>query len=778
MVDLLPRPVGDPVRPGFFAIDRSGDETRIDLHVHSHASGFASNWWVRGLGLGAETRESYTTPEEVWTLASGAGMDFVTLTDHETLDGASELAGRSGFLTGVEVNASFQDDGSVVDILIYGLTEADHQEIQQRRADVYALLDFLREANLVHVLAHPLFDLGGALGRSQIEKRMVLFPIWEWINGARPHGQNRLAARIAAAVDRATLRQLASQYGLRQPDHHRIAGTGGSDDHGGVAVGRAWTRLPRVTSTAELLDAMRAGEISAEGESGAAETLAHTAFAIAARAIGEQPDPANTAEPFSTLREFLPILPALSAAQIRQILSSRYEARLAQSFPTDAGGFQPVQTLASVGRLLEGHLLIAPYVGIHGYFGRERRKTAALAREFGLSDGPLRIGIAVDDLDEIHGVATMYRNLERLAASYDGASIELLQCRGTDDRDTTVGSFRAVTALPLPLYPGRALGVPSLPDVFDHLAERDYDVVVVATPGPLGLASLFAATTLGIPVIGTYHTEYAAYARSLSGDHLLGDLVESLIREFYRRCSLIAASSRGTAAALRERGFAAEIAVLRNGVDSALFTPDRRDNALRATLGGGRRLLLYVGRVSREKDLAWLASRYAALRARRDDVHLVVVGDGPYREEMETTLGETATFTGFLRGEELARTVASCDLFVFPSTTDTLGRAVMEAQACGVPAVVRDAGGATECIDPGASGVAVAADDESDFWTAVETLLDDEPVRTEMGCVARCFAAERTWDDVLEGFVALCREVSGREGAAAARTDAYVTAAN
>jgi glycosyltransferase involved in cell wall biosynthesis len=651
----------------------------------------------------------------------------------------------------------------VVDILVYGLDEDDHREIQARRANVYALLDLLREANLVHVLAHPLFDLGGTLGRAQIEKRMVLFPIWEWINGARPPDQNRLAARIAAGADRPTLRQLASRHGLRQPDHRRISGTGGSDDHGGVSVGRAWTRLPRVESTTELLEAMRAGEIVPEGESGSAESLAHTAFAIAARAIGEQAEPSTAGEPLSMLHEYLPILPALSASQIRQILASRYEARLAQSFPANGGGFQAVQTLASVGRLLEGHLLIAPYVGIHGYFGREGRKTVALAREFGLLSGPLRVGIAVDDLDEIHGVATMYRNLERLAAGYDGASIALLRCGGSETRDAATAHLRAVAELPLPLYPGRILGVPSLPDVLDHLAAADYDVVVVATPGPLGLATLFAATTLGIPVIGAYHTEYSAYARSLSGDHLLGDLVEALIREFYRRCSLIAASSRATAHALRERGFASDVAVLRNGVDSALFSPERRDEARRAMLGQGRHLLLYVGRVSREKELAWLAAGYGALRARRDDVHLVVVGDGPYREEMEASLGDGATFTGFLGGEELASTIASCDLFLFPSTTDTLGRAVMEAQSCGVPAVIRDAGGAAECIDPGASGFAIPADDEHGFWSAVESLIDDERRRSEMGYAARRFAAERTWDDVLEGFIGLCRSAAGRE---------------
>ena len=387
------------------------------------------------------------------------------------------------------------------------------------------------------------------------------------------------------------------------------------------------------------------------------------------------------------------------------------------------------------------------------------------------ADGPLRVGVVVDDLDEIHGVATMYRNLERVSHDHPSAQVALVRCYGDTASEADVPHMRAIAELPLPLYPGRALGVPSMLEVFDHLAAANYDVVHIATPGPLGLAFLFAATTLGVPVIGAYHTEYAAYARTLSGDHLLGDIVEGVVREFYRRCSAIAASSQATALALQERGFGERIAVLRNGVDSELLSPEQRDGALHDSLGDGRNLLLFVGRVSREKDLDWLASGYRALRERRDDVHLVIVGDGPYRKELELALDGAATFTGFLQGQELARTIASCDLFLFPSTTDTLGRAVMEAQACGLPAIVRDAGGASECLISGESGIVVPVGDDDGYWSAVETLIDDTRRRRRMSQAARDFAVQRTWTDVLEGFLALCRSVSGREASVAEAAD-------
>ncbi len=159
MIVLISQPEAGRFASEIGSIGASGDESRIDLHVHSRASGYSTNWWVRGLGLGIKTRESYTTADEVWTRARDAGMDFVTLTDHESLDGAKELRQRPAFLPGIEVNALFPDDETTVDLLIYGLSEADHREIDARRQNVYALVDFLRESALVHVLAHPIFDL-------------------------------------------------------------------------------------------------------------------------------------------------------------------------------------------------------------------------------------------------------------------------------------------------------------------------------------------------------------------------------------------------------------------------------------------------------------------------------------------------------------------------------------------------------------------------------------------------------------------------------------------
>ncbi len=761
---------------------------RIDLHLHSDASGTATNWWVKGLGLGVATRESYTPPAEAYRMAKAAGMDFVTLTDHETVDGVVTIADRPDVLTGVEVCAVFPEGGSTVDVLIYGLDVDAHPEIQARRGDVYDLVAYLREAGLVHVLAHPMFEANGLLDRAGVEKRLVLFGLWEFINGSRPANQNRLAERIAAEIGPGELRQLARRHGLPVPPHRRIAGTGGSDDHGGVYVGATYTHVPAVTGVSDLLAAMAAGEIRPGGEDGSVEKMAYTGFRIAGLAsaaadAGGTADGQPATDGSSTggaragqrakLREYLPLLASLGGEQVRGLLTGQYERRIADALGGAGSGFPSLGMLGSIGSFVDGHLFVAPYVAMHGYFGRERQKTRALRRQLfaaGARTEAVRVGVFVDQMDEIHGVATMYRNLQRLASRPDrpqSDSLKVVYCGlGGDERDAS-GSpgavrLRAVTSLPMPLYPGRTLGVPSLLDVLDHVDHEGYDVIHVATPGPLGMAALVAGITLGLPIVGAYHTEFGQYAEVLSGDALVAELVEMLVREFYQRCAVVAVPSASTVASLRARGYTiSRFEVLKNGVDTELYRPDRRDEALHAELGQGRTLLLYAGRVSREKGLERLAAGYAELRASRDDVHLVVVGDGPYREEMEAALGSTATFTGFLRGEDLARTIASCDAMVFPSTTDTLGRAVAEAQASGLPAVVFGTGGPRECLLPDISGFVVEAGDEDGFWTRAEQLIDDPERRRRMGRAAREFSSTLTWDNVVDGLIGIYRDVCG-----------------
>ena len=266
------------------------DRMLVDLHLHSRASGTATNWWVKGLGADVEARESYTPPEEAYRMAKGAGMDFVTLTDHETIDGALTLTHHPDFFAGEEVSAYLPEEGGYVDVPVYGLDGEAHREAQARRGDAHELVAYLREAGVVHVLAHPIYAMPGPLDRGAVEKRLVMFGLWEFINGSRPAQQNRLAREIAGSVGPVELRQMALRHGLPTPPHRGISGTGGSDDHGGIYGGATHTVLPKVESAKELLDALAASETRPAGEDGSVAKMIHTGFRLAGAAIGEGED--------------------------------------------------------------------------------------------------------------------------------------------------------------------------------------------------------------------------------------------------------------------------------------------------------------------------------------------------------------------------------------------------------------------------------------------------------------------------------------------------------
>jgi predicted metal-dependent phosphoesterase TrpH len=578
--------------------------TRVDLHVHSYASGLATNPWVKGLGPeGVGVRESYTPVENAYGMAKGAGMDLVTLTDHETISGAQELAYRRDFFVGEEIAAVFPEDGSQVDVLVFGLDEEGHREAQARRPDVYALVDYLREAGLAHVLAHPVYGMPTDLDRTMVEKRILLFGLWEFVNGSRPARQNRLAREVAGGVGPAVLRQLAARHGMPAPPHRRIAGTAGSDDHGCLYIGETYTVGPAgIEDPGEFLEALKAGEVRPGGEDGSAARVAHSGIRIAGRALEEangrsgagggavvavgrmlagalprelsgavgraigRRASAGAGSEGEGLLPYLPLLAGLDMAGMRGALVSRYEERLGDALGGAGSGLPLVDLLTSVGDLADAHLPIAPYAGVHGYFGRENRKARLLEREvFPDRRGAPKVGLFVDELDDALGGT--HRELALHATGTKDASVRLVRC-GAGGGGREDHRLRALGALPVPLGEGAVLGVSSLLDVLDYVVEEEYTSLHAAVPGPLGLAALVAGLVLGIPVAATYRPELLAYARSLSGDAMVGEVVEAVARAFYGRCAALCVTGAEDALALRELGYRAVIEVLGEGCGS------------------------------------------------------------------------------------------------------------------------------------------------------------------------------------------------------------------
>jgi glycosyltransferase involved in cell wall biosynthesis len=184
-------------------------------------------------------------------------------------------------------------------------------------------------------------------------------------------------------------------------------------------------------------------------------------------------------------------------------------------------------------------------------------------------------------------------------------------------------------------------------------------------------------------------------------------------------------------------------------VDVDRFQPTKRviNYWDRFGVAAGSVKFVYVGRVAIEKSLHLLAQAFRNLHESHGNVHLIIIGDGPFRTVLEAQLrGLPVTFMGYLHGEELATALASCDVKVFPSTTDTWGNAPLEAQASGLPVIVTDIGGPAELMQDGTTGIMVRGHDVRSLQAAMQQLMDEE-LRSRMGTAARCYAESNRVDE-------------------------------
>lgn len=328
------------------------------------------------------------------------------------------------------------------------------------------------------------------------------------------------------------------------------------------------------------------------------------------------------------------------------------------------------------------------------------------------------------------------------------------------------GRVRNVRYIRFPLYPDYRLAMPIGHKISARLDDYGPDLIHVVSPTPVAVRAQKYGQRRGIPVVSSFHTHFVSYFRFYGFGGLEG-LGWRLMRSFYARCEVVYAPSHGIIRELAAHGIH-NTELWSRGIDLGRFSPRWRDTGLRTLVGADddTPVLLLVSRLVKEKDLADLVRAERILRERGSRHRLVLVGDGPMRPELEQALPD-AYFAGHQTGDDLARWYASGDVFVFPSTTETFGNVILEAQASGLPAVVVDRGGPPDLVEPGETGFIARANDPADFAAKVEALMADPEARRRMGCRAREAAAERDWSAIngrlLESYH---RVVATRRGAA------------
>ena len=378
----------------------------------------------------------------------------------------------------------------------------------------------------------------------------------------------------------------------------------------------------------------------------------------------------------------------------------------------------------------------------------------------------MRIAIVTETWPpEINGVALTVLSLAQGLASL-GHSVEVVRPRQDDDR---AASIEGLDHLPmpgaaLPRYPGLRFGLPAHRRLRRRWSSRRPDVLYVATEGPLGLTALGAARRLGIPVSTGFHTRFDDYARYY-GLGFLTPIVYAYLRRFHNRADATLVPTRELADFLESNRFR-NVRLLRRAVDTKLFHPDRRDEALRAEWGLGKDdiAILCVGRIAPEKNLDLAVHAFREIASRHPGARLVLVGDGPARKPLSAAHPDFV-FAGMRRGADLARHYASGDLFLFPSLSETFGNVTLEALASGVPVVAYDYGAAREHMKARDVGACIPLADADAFVAAAVALADDAPRRTRLRESARAAVEGLDPASVAASFAELLGDLAARRAA-------------
>ncbi len=382
----------------------------------------------------------------------------------------------------------------------------------------------------------------------------------------------------------------------------------------------------------------------------------------------------------------------------------------------------------------------------------------------------MRVAVLTDnDFGKVNGVTTTWRAvLDHMpedvhARVYTAASVAESSDRYLALRSPGIG---------LPWYRAMTIHWPRFRRLARAIRQDRIDLIHVNTPGPVGLAGRLLARRLHLPLVGSYHTQFGHYVTHLSGSRHLGRMMDGYLRWFYADCERLLVPSDATRRFLVSLGCDAErTALWVRGVDTVRFDPARRSTSLREAwnVSPDRPAILYAGRISREKGLALMRPIEAVLRAHGVPHRFIFAGGGPLLGDLRQCW-QDPVFLGEVTHEQMAMVMASADVLLFPSATDTLGNVVLEAQASGLPVIVSDEGGPRENVVDGSTGYVCRAGDGLEFAARLSTLLRDANRRRTLGDAARAYAESRSWHQALCPLFRAWREVARRSVRASSPT--------
>lgn len=379
-------------------------------------------------------------------------------------------------------------------------------------------------------------------------------------------------------------------------------------------------------------------------------------------------------------------------------------------------------------------------------------ETPIVLEDYPASRPSLRIAVVTETWPpEVNGVAVTLAKLVQ-GLSLRNHDVQLIRPRQAKI-DVSINDSKLeevlMRGMPIPRYPELKLGLPSKKTLIKTWSMRRPDVVHIATEGPLGWSALQAAKVLKLPVTSDFRTNFQSYSKHYGVGWLRKPIV-AYLRKFHNATACTMVPTRELKRTLSENGFL-NLKVVSRGVDTQLFNLKRRDQHLRHSWGADEKtkVLISVGRIAPEKNLDLVLKTYEALQFMADQIKLVMVGDGPLKEQFQKRY-PGIIFPGMLSQTELAKYYASSDLFVFPSQTETFGNVTLEALASGIPVLAFDCAAAKDWVQTGMNGWLVSENNQDGFAAQAVTILKQPLILDQVTQSTRQQVIHLDWSQIAE----------------------------
>jgi glycosyltransferase involved in cell wall biosynthesis len=310
------------------------------------------------------------------------------------------------------------------------------------------------------------------------------------------------------------------------------------------------------------------------------------------------------------------------------------------------------------------------------------------------------------------------------------------------------GDLVDIPAVPIPGRSEYRLPLALPGSVRRDLAEFRPNVVHVSSPDIVGHRAVTWARRNKIAAVASVHTRFDTY---LAYYHLqaLEPLARNIMRRFYHRCEVVMAPVESTASILRAQRMNRDIAIWGRGVDREQFNPERRDMDWRRSIGiaDDEMVIAFLGRIVMEKGLDVFADAVHSFAERGLKHRVLVIGEGPAQPWFQQQLPD-AIFLGQQTGTDLARALASADIFLNPSITEAFGNVTLESMACALPVIAAESTGATNLVNDGVTGTLVDGANPDEFADALERYARDPELRRKHGEAGLAVAKTKDWDSI------------------------------